>query len=622
MPVRLLASATARWRVQWFMLLLACLSFTASAAEDFLPVEDAFRLTSEQRNGEVVLRWKIAPGYYLYRHRLGFAGEPVDIAAPELPEGTPVSDEYFGDSHVYYHDLEVSIDPGQARRLRLTWQGCAEDGLCYAPQHRTLELGASPSSRSALDAISETPPLSGQASLPQGAPAIEAPDRTANALGEDQRLAAQLADAHAGWMLAAFFGMGLLLVFTPCVLPMLPILSSLVVGSGASTKRGLLLSLAFVVPMALTYALLGVAAAQAGANLQAMLQTPWVLGAFALLFVVFALAMFGLFELQLPSGVRQRLDRLQSRQQGGTLGGAAIMGVLSALLVGPCMTAPLAGALLYIADTGDTLLGGAALLTLGLGMGTPLLLVGALGARLLPRPGPWMVRVKALFGFVLLGMAIWFLARVVPGPVELGLWGTWLLGVAVALWYASHKATPAVGHPMIKTVGLAVGIWGAAMLLGAAGGSTTPFRPLAYLQANSNAQIAAEQDFMARFDKVENLASLNRRIEQASQQGQWTLVDVYAEWCVSCKVIEEEVFGNPRVQARLETMQLLRPDVTANDATDRELLDAYGILGPPTLMLFGPDGKERRAQRIVGEITSEAFLERLEQAGQPREETL
>ncbi|MFD2436834.1 thioredoxin family protein [Modicisalibacter luteus] len=298
------------------------------------------------------------------------------------------------------------------------------------------------------------------------------------------------------------------------------------------------------------------------------------------------------------------------------------MGVLSALLVGPCMTAPLAGALLYIADTGDALLGGAALLMLGLGMGTPLLLVGALGARLLPRPGPWMVRVKALFGFVLLGMAIWFLARVVPGPIELGLWGTWLLGVAVALWYASHKATPAVGHPMIKTVGLAVGIWGAAMLLGAAGGSTNPFRPLADLQAGSVVQGAAEQDFMARFDKVENLASLNRRIEQASQQGQWTLVDVYAEWCVSCKVIENEVFGNPRVQARLETMQLLRPDVTANDATDRELLDAYGILGPPTLMLFGPEGKERRAQRIVGEITSEAFLERLEQAGQSREETL
>ncbi|MFD2436833.1 protein-disulfide reductase DsbD domain-containing protein [Modicisalibacter luteus] len=319
MPVRLLTIAIARWVGQ--LLLLACLSFTASAAEGFLPVEDAFKLTSEQRNGEVVPRWEIAPGYYLYRHRLDFAGEPVDIIAPELPEGTPISDEYFGDSQVYYQALQVSIDPGQARRLKLTWQGCAEDGLCYAPQHRTLELEPSPPSRSALDAISETPSLSGQASLPQGAPAIEAPDRIETSLGEDQRLAAQLADAHAGWMLAAFFGMGLLLVFTPCVLPMLPILSSLVVGSGAGARRGFLLSLAFVVPMALTYAVLGVAAAQAGANLQALLQTPWVLGAFALLFVVFALAMFGLFELHLPSMVRQRLDRLQSRQQGGPWAG-------------------------------------------------------------------------------------------------------------------------------------------------------------------------------------------------------------------------------------------------------------------------------------------------------------
>ncbi|SFH32131.1 protein-disulfide reductase DsbD [Modicisalibacter xianhensis] len=608
-----------RKRALWLvsLILLACLSFSASAAEDFLPVEEAFKLTTEQRNGEVALRWEIAPGYYLYRHRLEITGEPVDIEEPELPEGTPISDEYFGDSQVYYRTLQLNVDPGQARRLELTWQGCAEDGLCYAPQHRTLEVESSPSSSRALDAIGKAPTLPGKTTPQVGeTPVADASDRTTSALGEDQRLAARLADAHAGWMLAAFFGMGLLLVFTPCVLPMLPILSSLVVGSGTGAKRGLWLSLAFVVPMALTYAVLGVAAAQAGANLQAMLQTPWLLGAFALLFVVFALAMFGLFELQLPGMLRQRLDRLQSRQQGGTLGGAAIMGVLSALLVGPCMTAPLAGALLYIADTGDTLLGGAALLMLGLGMGTPLLLVGVLGARLLPRPGPWMVRVKVLFGFVLLGMAVWFLTRVVSGPVELGLWGLWLLGVAVALWHASRRSTPGVGHQMMMTVGLALGIWGAAMLLGAAGGGTNPFQPLAYLQSGSGGQGAAERDIMARFDKVENLASLNRRIDQAGQQGQWTLVDIYAEWCVSCKVIEEEVFGNPRVQAQLETMQLLRPDVTANDATDRELLDAHGILGPPTLMLFGPDGEERRAQRIVGEITADAFLERLEQARQ------
>ncbi|SHE78398.1 thiol:disulfide interchange protein DsbD [Modicisalibacter ilicicola DSM 19980] len=611
-----------RFVARLLLLLLALLSTGALAAgQDFLPVDKAFKLHAEKQEGEVVLRWEIAPGYYLYRKRLGIEGEPSAIAPFSLREGEVITDEYFGESEVYYDELEVRVAPRQAERLALTWQGCAEDGLCYAPQRDKLDLASMSLENGTLAGGGFFSSLSGSGSgSGPSSPAVSEADPPPREqvresdFGEDQRLASSLADADVGWALAAFFGMGLLLTFTPCVLPMVPILSSLVVGSGASTRRGLMLSLAFVLPMALTYAAIGVIAALAGANLQAMLQTPWVLGSFALIFVVLALAMFGLFELQLPSALRQRLDSLQQHQRGGTLGGAAAMGVLSAVLVGPCMTAPLAGALLYIADSGDALLGGAALLALGLGMGAPLLLVGALGARLLPRPGEWMTRVKVLFGFVLLGMAIWFIARVVPDSVELGLWGLLLVGIAVALWQMSISNAPTPAQLIARTAGLALGLWGAVMIVGSAGGGDDPYRPLAFLQQTGGGGAPIQEEFMTRFEDVENLGELSGRVEQAGAGGQWTLVDVYADWCISCKVIEEEVFGDPRVQAELTNMQLLRPDVTENDAADQAMLKAYGILGPPTIMLIGPDGNERRGQRIVGEIGAEEFLERLEQA--------
>ncbi|SDL30009.1 thiol:disulfide interchange protein DsbD [Modicisalibacter muralis] len=628
MSDRFLMRAWRQWTLLAIAALLAVLSLPASATEDFLPVDQAFQLEAEQQGDEIVLRWEIAPGYYLYRHRLGVEGMPSAITPPAMPNGETISDEYFGESVVYYDVLEVRVDPGQAERLALTWQGCAEAGLCYAPQHDTLDLtnltlengtladnGGFFSQSSPGLFANASPSASSERTNVTSSEALTATGVTEASLGEDQRLAARLANAHIGWTLAAFFGMGLLLVFTPCVLPMVPILSSLVVGAGASARRGLLLSIAFVMPMALTYAALGVVAALAGASLQAMLQTPWVLGGFAALFVVLALAMFGLFELELPQALRQRFASLQQRQRGGTLGGGAAMGVLSALLVGPCMTAPLAGALLYIADSGNALLGGSALLALGLGMGAPLLLVGTLGARLLPRPGPWMTRIKALFGFVLLGMAIWFVARVIPASVELGLWGVWLIGAAVALWQMSVSHSPTARQLIARTSGLVLGLWGATLIVGSAGGGESFYRPLATIQSNASTE-RLQEAFMARFAAVEGSADLKRRIEQAGNRGQWTLVDVYADWCVSCQVIEDEVFGDARVQAKLAGMQLLRPDVTDNNAADRELLEAYGILGPPTLMLFDPDGRERRAQRIVGEIDAEAFLKRLERARQ------
>ncbi|OZA22791.1 MAG: thiol:disulfide interchange protein [Hydrogenophilales bacterium 17-64-11] len=586
----------------WSVVVLALLwTSPAHAQQNFLPVEQAFRLSvSQDGDGQVRLNWKISEGYYLYRKQVKVEGDPAgSVQEVTMPAGTIKNDEFFGASEVYHDQLVVRATAPAARALNVGWQGCADAGICYPPQ----------SLRVTLTDVAATPDAASSAS------ADDANQAPSGVLGADQDLADRLSRTNPGWMLAVFFGLGLLMTFTPCVLPMLPILSSLIAGSGAGPRRGFVLSLAFVLPMALTYAGVGAAAALAGANLQATLQNPWVLGAFGLIFVALALAMFGFYELQLPAALRNRLNSASQGQRGGTVGGAATMGVLSALLVGPCMTAPLAGALLYIGNTGDVLTGGLALFAMGLGMGVPLVLVGTLGARLLPRPGDWMNRVKALFGFILLGTAIVFVSRVLPAALTLGLWGAWLLAIALSLLALIQKIGSEKGRLVSRYLALLIGLWGGAMLVGAAGGANDPLRPLAFVAAAAPAQTPGADDFMARFAPVKTEQALSARVAEAGQRGQWTLVDFYADWCVSCKAIEHEVFADPRVQQALADVQLLRPDVTANDADDQALMRAHQVMGPPTILLIGPDGQERRVERIVGELGADAFLARLEQAG-------
>ncbi|WP_432722211.1 protein-disulfide reductase DsbD [Jeongeupia wiesaeckerbachi] len=577
-------------RFIWSLLLLAMLWGQAARAQaDFLPPEQAFRLNVvELGDGQVRLSWDISDGYYLYRKHIKIEGLPAgSVPAPVMPAGKTIHDEYFGESEVYVDHLTLQVQAGQARQLRIGWQGCAEAGLCYPPQTRTVTL-------------------QGAAATSSGATAASAPATPAQ--GEDQAISAQLAQAGTVWVLLVFFGLGLLMTFTPCVLPMVPILSSLIVGSGATARRGFVLALAFVLPMALSYAAMGAAAAMMGANLQAMLQTPWVLGLFAALFVLLALAMFGAYELQLPAFVRDRLNHARQGRQGGTLGGAAVMGVLSAVLVGPCMTAPLAGALLYIGDSGDVLKGSLALLAMGLGMGVPLLLVGTLGARLLPRPGPWMTRVKAVFGFVLLAMAIWFVARMLPPVATLALWGVWLFAVATGVLAMGESWT--TGKWPLRGTAMLLALWAVAMLIGAAAGQSNPLQPLAFVSSSA----APGPSMMDGFTTVRSAAALQQEIDTAAGRGQWTLVDYYADWCVACKDIEHAVFGDARVQQALNGMRLLRPDVSATGDDSQQLLAAYQVLGPPTLLLIGPDGKERRDLRVVGELSADEFLARLKQA--------
>ncbi|MCI0511560.1 thiol:disulfide interchange protein DsbD [Chromohalobacter marismortui] len=618
---------------RWFVIVLGAITLIVTlpaqadspfaSQDEFLSAEQAFSLSLSHKNDKLVAQWDIAPGYYLYRKRFQVATEEGAVT-PDLPEGETIEDEYFGRSEIYRYAVTLRAVLGDADRVTLTWQGCADAGLCYPPQRQTFDAESleplGPASVAGDAAVTDSP-TDASARDTHGTRATSVPDSrqnerqvAASTQGEDQRLAAQLADARLGWVIAAFFGMGLLLTFTPCVLPMVPILSSLIVGAtrdGRPRMRdGAMLSLAYILPMATTYAGLGVAAALAGANLQMLFQAPAFIVSFAALFVLLALAMFGAFELALPGRLQTRLDAWMTRQRGGRLGGAAVMGVLSALLVGPCMTAPLAGALLYIADSGDAWQGGLALWSLGLGMGAPLLAVGLLGPRILPRPGPWMNRVRIVFGFVLLGMAIWFAARVLPPALELAAWGALLVGLAQAAWQAARTLRDALA-PLSRSIAILLALWGVLMIVGAASGQHDPLRPLAGFTGNGDASTSAEASSPLAFETVADQAALDTRLDQARAQQRWTLVEFTADWCISCEIIADNVFGDARVQAALDDVQRLRIDVTDNDAEDRAIMQALGVVGPPTLLLYGPDGIERRESRIIGELSAEEFLERL-----------
>ncbi|MDN6861682.1 MULTISPECIES: protein-disulfide reductase DsbD [Pseudomonas] len=543
---------------------------------EFLPVGKAFTFTSERlESGETQLYWQIADGYYLYQQRMKFDGL---AEKPVLPQGEAHSDEFFGEQQVYRQGLEVKLPAGTTGQVKLGWQGCADAGLCYPPQSITVDLG--------------------------GNPAV-----AATAQAQDQSLASGLQQRSLGWSLLVFFGLGLLLAFAPCSLPMLPILAGLVVGSGASPRRGFALAGSYVVCMALVYAALGVLAALLGANLAALLQTPWILGSFAALFVILALPMFGFFELQLPVALRDRLDNVSRNQSGGSLVGAGVLGALSGLLVGPCMTAPLAGALLYIAQSGNALHGGLILFAMGIGIGVPLLLLVTVGNRFLPKPGTWMNVLKGVFGFLFLGTAVLMIRPVVDESLWLALWGA----LAMAMAYCGWRLAQDFGRvAMLFGAGSVVlGLWGALMLVGAAGGSDEPWQPLKVYNGSISAAAPTAHD---AFLTLNDPAALQSQLDSAKAQGQWVLVDYYADWCVSCKIMAKQVFGRPEVLAALKDVRLLRLDVTADNAASRELLGRYQVPGPPSFVWIGPDGQERRAHRITGEVDAMTFLQRWTQA--------
>ncbi|GAB3630140.1 thiol:disulfide interchange protein [Pandoraea terrae] len=580
----------------WTIGLWLTLQGVALHARDFLSPEQAFQLSVDTSNpGETRLTWQIAKGYYLYRDHMVIHQTPANsVASVDLPSGIKKHDENFGDTEVYRDSVTVRVATADAKQLDVQWQGCADAGVCYPPQQQTLPLTAISAKSGSSNAQMPSP---------------GAADRDIN--NSEGHFTGLLAGTGWAGVLTVFFGMGILLAFTPCVLPMVPILSSLVVGSQVSPRRAFALSLSFVLSMAMTYAALGVVAALAGANLQAFLQNRWTVLGFGMIFVILALAMFGVFELQLPSGLRQRLADASQRQRGGTLAGTAAMGFLSALLVGPCMSAPLAGALLYIAQTGNTVRGGLALLALGFGMGVPLLLVGTAGGRLLPRPGPWMNRTKVGFGFILLATAIWMAQRVVSAPLALGLWGALLLAIACALAFTSGANNRTAFSLVVpRYFGLLLGLWGGVMLVGAAAGADDPWRPLSFgNQPGAVTTKAATSSFVT----VGNANQFQQQLSAAKASHQAVLVDFSADWCVSCHVIDRTVFGDARVQQALSGVRLVRVDVTRNSPDQQALMQRLQVMGPPTVMLLQSSGEEQRSLRFVGEFGADDLLEHLVQ---------
>lgn len=564
----------------------AALGTALNNSSDFLPVEEAFRAEVVSVEAQrLVLRIQSAEGYYLYRHRLSVMSDPPGLLGePRLPDGLRKQDEFFGEVEVYYGELQLEIPlraaPGSAFTLLLGYQGCADKGLCYPPQTLRLPIGE------------------------HDASGMQA------ALGMLSGSAGQ--NAWDWQALALFFLAGLGLTFTPCVLPMLPILSGVVLRGQVGGARGLALSLAYVLPMAACFALLGALMGLFGAelNLQARLQSPWVLVPFALFFALFALAMFGVFELRLPAFIREPLDRLAGTARGGSLLGAALLGVLSSLLVSPCVSAPLAGALLYISASGDALGGGLRLFALGLGMGAPLVLLASGGNALLPRAGVWMVTVRNAFGVLLLAVAIWLLERILPGTLSLALWG--LLAAGVALWLGTLEFTPKTHRQKLaQLLGLALLVYALAAWVGALRGESDPLRPLGQPLAGGSTGLAASPD--ERWQTLTTPAELDAALRAAQAGGQPLLLDWYADWCISCKVIEREVLQAPAVMQALQGWQLVRFDMTASTAEQRALLDRYGLFGPPALQLFASTGEEWRDLRVVGEIDAAAFAQRLAQ---------
>ncbi len=565
--------------------------------ETFLPVEEAFSVKALRLpTGMAELTFSVAKGYYLYRDRLHLsAADPgTQIGTAELPPGVTHNDEYFGPQQIYPDSFTVHfpIKSGNPAVVKLVYQGCAEAGLCYPPQTQILKL-------SLLSA--------GQAELTPLAPSAPSSGLTTWQLLSSGDLQALLQSGNLAAILLGFYASGLLLAFTPCVLPMVPILSGIIVGEGANitTLRSFLLSLAYVLGMAVTYTAAGAASALAGQQAQALFQQPWIIVAFALLFVVLAVSMFGAYELQMPASVQTRFAQLSNRLGRGKMISVALMGALSALVVTACVAPALVAALAVIAQTGRIALGATALFSLSIGMGTPLLLVGASGGKLLPKAGPWMVTVKSLFGVGFLAVAAWMLERILPHWASMALYAAVAASLVWVLWSVGLRGTQ---RPLWRQATAALtAAYGCALLIGALTGASDPAHPLARTGLGGD---AAHGPTLA-FQRIKTTDDLDREIRSAADLGLSVMVDFYADWCASCKEMERATFSDPAVAQALTHYRLLQADVTAADSADQSLMHRFAVIGPPTTAFFKADGQERQHFRLAGYVDSAQFRSHL-----------
>jgi thiol:disulfide interchange protein DsbD len=570
---------------------------------EFVPVDEAFKPVLIPIDGNTVeISFEVLDDYYLYKDKISVTAlsENVQLGNLDLPKGKVKYDEFFGESEVYLEDVFARLPLARATpeemelELEVNFQGCAEGGLCYPPTTRVVTTSL-PKATTVTDLASM-------------------PDRSAP-VSEQGKLAQVITGSSIWVTIGVFFVAGLGLAFTPCVLPMVPILSGIIAGEGdnVSPSRGFFLAFTYVMGMALIYTAAGVGAAAAGLQLQATFNQPWVLILFSSLFVALAFGMFGAFDLQMPSAIQSRLATVSGNQKSGTAIGAFVMGALSALVVTACVAPALIAALTVMAQTGDMLRGGTALFAMSLGMGAPLLAVGAAQGQLLPKAGAWMVAVKAAFGFMFLGLAVWMLSRILPGSVTLALWAVLIFMIGVFMGGLTTLTTDStITQKLGKGFGLLAIIYGLLLFLGSLTGGSNPLKPLATVSFGSGVMVAEEKHL--EFQRIKTVADLDREIAAAAASGKTAMLDFYADWCVSCIEMEEYTFTDAGVQAALANSVVLQADVTANDAEDQELLNRFGVFGPPTIIFFGKDGQQRHGYEVVGFMKAEDFANHIQQA--------
>jgi thiol:disulfide interchange protein DsbD len=572
----------------------------------FLPPDQAFSLSVIVRDAHTVqANFKITPGYYLYRDKISFEtkDKSIKISGLELPRGDMKEDPNFGPTEVFHQSFQAVVTLARdsdnragSFTLNASYQGCSEEGLCYPPITPALLISLPDAKTGVL------PPPVMTAAQPTESQVVQS---------EGSQIA-QLFKSGSFWLVVSFFfGAGLLLAFTPCVFPMIPILSGIIVGRGHKITRmhAFMLSLAYVLGMAITYAAAGVAAGFSGNLISNALQTPWVLGSFSAVFVLLSLSMFGFYELQLPSALQSKLSDTSNKLHGGHLSGVFVMGALSAIIMGPCVAAPLAGALLYIGQTHDAVLGGVALFALAMGMGAPLLLIGTSAGVLLPRAGAWMEAVKRFFGVMLLALAIWIIQPLLPIGVQMMLWAALLIFSGIYLHALDSLPHNATGwHKLFKGIGLFALLLGVAYLIGALSGARDILRPLGTI-GRAEAQAPAT----LQFSRIKGIADLDKRILEA--RGKTVMLDFYADWCISCKEMERYTFSDTGVQSKLKSVLLLQADVTANSEDDKALLNRFGLFGPPGILFFDAQGREQSDFRVVGYQDAAQFLKTLQLIG-------
>ncbi|NOT14398.1 MAG: protein-disulfide reductase DsbD [Methylotenera sp.] len=594
------------------------LSVTENNSAEFLEPEQAFKLdlTSVDAN-TIKASFKVAPGHYLYRKRmsLSLSDEALGSIETTFPKGEIKQDPNFGESEVYHHDTEVIAKVSYAKAAPTTldvvakYQGCSEKGLCYSPITKTITLDLA-TGLSHIKTDGDSMIASNAAAVSPTETLQSSTDNTASNTGNGDEVNSLLKGGNLWLIVLGFFGFGLLLSLTPCVFPMIPILSGIIVGQGTTTKiHSFNLSVAYTLGMAVSYTLAGIAAGLSGHLISAALQNPWVLGSSALVFVLLALSMFGFYELQLPSSMESSVLNFTNKIKGGKFLSVFVMGVLSALIVSPCVAAPLAGALLYIGQTHDVVLGGLALFSLSLGMGVPLLIVGASAGALLPKAGNWMVAVRNFFGVMMLGMAIYLISAVIPVSVQMLLWAALLITASIYM----HALDPLPANKtnwskFWKGIGVITLLLGISQFLGAMLGSTNPLQPLAGIRSVEAKEASTE----LHFKRVANVAELDAAI--AGAEGKYVMLDFYADWCTSCKEYERLTFKDPKVQARLSEVILLQADVTKNTAEDSAMLKRFKLFGPPGIIFFDKTGKELSANTVLGYQEAEQFIESLNKA--------